>query len=99
MVFEPSEEADYRRILYDNNLDLLFHRICYWSNGRRSVLDIVNRLEIELRELEQDTSISRTSTDMSIEADSSEKVNLEAVLYVVNKLVASDYLKIVADQS
>ena len=61
----PTAEAEYRRILYDNNLDLLFHRICYWCDGRRTLLDIVQRLEFEMEELMRDTAISRINSDMS----------------------------------
>ena len=74
---------------------MLFHRICYWANGKRSVIDIVKRLEIELYALKQDTSISRTSTDVSITESSKEKINLQAVLYIVEKLVKAGYLRVV----
>ena len=92
---DPLEEVEYRKVLYDNNLDLLFHRICYWADGRRSLLDIVDRLEVESDALKRDTSISRTSSDTAIEAASSARINLEAVLYVVEKLAKYGYLRIV----
>ncbi len=97
MELGPLEEAEYRKILYDNNLDLLFHRICYWADGRRSLLDIVDRLEIEFEALRRDTSISRTSTDTAIDASSTGSIDLDAVLYIVDKLVESGYLRIAAD--
>ena len=39
----PEEEQEFRRVLYGNGLDTLFHRICYWANGERSLTDIVDR--------------------------------------------------------
>src|SRR5690606_20781677 len=35
----PEEEREFRRVLFENNLDLLMHRICYWADDRRSLLD------------------------------------------------------------
>jgi hypothetical protein len=69
--------------------------ICDWADGQRSLLEIVERLEFEREELKRDTFISRTSSDTAIEAASSERINLKAVLYVVDKLVKFGFLGIV----
>ena len=87
------DEKQYREVLYGNNLDLLFHRICYWANGKRSVMDIVARLEFEMDELLRDTSISRTSSGAAIDGATSPTLDLEAVLYIVDRLVQGGYLR------
>lgn len=97
MELDPLEEAEYRKVLFDNNLDLLFHRICYWADGRRSLLDIVDRLEFEFEALKLDTSISRTSSDTAIEAASTERINLNAVRYIVEKLIKFGFLRVVSE--
>ena len=91
----PEEQAEYRRVLYQNNLDLLFHRILYWVDGKRSLLDIISRLEIELKELFGDSSISRTSSGFSIAGDRPLALNVAAVLYIVEKIIGGGYLKVV----
>jgi len=87
------EDAEYRRVLYGNNLDLLFHRICYWVDGERSMLDIVERLEFELYELNRDTAIARTSSGSLIAGGESMELDIEAVLYIVDLIVRSGYLE------
>ena len=88
------ENQAYREVLYGNNLDLLFHRICYWADGKRSLLDIVHRLEFELAELQRDTSIARTSSGSQIGKRSAE-LDLNAVLYVTDLIVRNGYLEAV----
>jgi len=88
-----AQEQEYRRTLYDNNLDLLFHRIFYWVDGKRSVLDIVERLEFEMDGLLRDTSISRTSSGAAIDAPRRSELDIGAVLYVIDLIVEAGYLK------
>jgi hypothetical protein len=95
MDFDPEEETRYRAVLYGNNLDMLFHRICYWCDGTRSVLDIVERLELELDDLLHDTSISRTSSGIAIEDRTVPHLDLDAVLFVVDRIVRGGYLEAV----
>lgn len=90
----PDDEREYRELLYHNNLDLLFHRIFYWADGKRSLMDIVDRLEFEKNDLERDTSISRTSSGLAIRESASRELNVEAVLRLVDRIVASGYLKV-----
>jgi len=92
LALTGEQEQTYRRVLYDNNLDLLFHRICYWADGRRSLLDIVGRLEFELDELKRDTSIARTSSGSLIHETPSVELDLKAVLYVTDLLIQHGYL-------
>ena len=86
------EEAEYRRILYGNNLDLVFHRICYWTDGRRTLLDILHRLEFEMEELMQDTGISRTSSGAAI-AVAPINLSAEAFTIIVDRLIEAGYLE------
>jgi len=88
----PEEEREFRRVLFDNNLDLLMHRICYWSNGKRSLLEIVDRLEFELDQLLPDAHIARTASGSLFENKRIE-LNLGAVLFVTDHLIRGGYLK------
>jgi hypothetical protein len=89
----PEDERQYRELLYRHNLDLLFHRIFYWADGRRSLMDIVERLEFEMDELRGDTTISRTSSGLAIADDPAPEIDIPAVLSLVDRIVASGYLK------
>ena len=93
IALSPDEEREYRRILYDNRLDLLFHRICYWADGTRTLLEIVERLEIEMDQLQRDTSIARTSSGMQISKGALPELSLDAVLYVTDRIVRGGYLE------
>jgi len=88
----PEEEKEHRDVLYKNNLDLMFHRIVYWVDGRRSLMDIIEKLEFEYYELLHDTTISRTSSDTHISGGSVE-INIKAVSFIVEKLVNAGYLE------
>jgi len=90
------EQVEYERIIYGKNLDFMVHRICYWADGKRSVLDIAERLEIEMDELLRDTSISRTSSGQPISDRVPVTIDLEALLYLVDLLVANGYLDVTA---
>jgi len=94
MQMSAQQEQEYRRVLYENSLDLLFHRICYWANGKRTLADIVERLEFELDELLCDTSIARTSSGSLIAEQESIELDLDAVAYIVDLLVENGYLKV-----
>ena len=87
----PEEEGEYRRVLYDNNLDLLMHRLCYWADGQRTLLEIVDRLEFELDHLLPDTDIARTSSGSLVENDRIE-IDLQAALFIANHLVRGGFL-------
>jgi len=91
---DPEDERRYRELLYRHNLDLLFHRLLYWADGQRSLLDIVDRLEFERDELQRDTSISRTSSGLAIVESCSPQLDVAAVLALVERIVASGYLKV-----
>jgi len=89
----------YRQLLYTQNMDRLFHRICYWANAKRSILDIVDRLDFELDELCADTAIARTSSDSLIDETSPTQVDLKAVMYMVDRLIENGYLgEVASDQ-
>ena len=90
----PEEERKYRELLYQNNLDLLFHRLLYWADGKRSIMDIVERLEFEMMHLGSDTTISRTSSGFAIAENVSPEINVEAALALVDRIVASGYLRV-----
>ncbi len=90
----PEEEREYRELLYPNNLDLLFHRIFYRADGKRSLMEIIERLEFEMNDLERDRSISRTSSGLAIQESPSPELNVEAVLSLVDRIAASGYLKV-----
>jgi len=91
LALTPAEEATYLEVLFGNNLDLLFHRLVYWADGRRTLLEIVERLEFELDELLQDTAIARTASGSQIGGRAGE-LSLGAVLYIVDLLVRNGYL-------
>ena len=57
-------------------------------------LEIVERLEFEMMHLASDTTISRTSSGFAIDERPSPELNVEAVLALVDKIVASGYLKV-----
>ncbi len=86
------DERSYRELMYHNRLDLLFHRILYWADGRRSLLDIIERLEFEQDELLQDSSIARTSSGLAIEPTTSPQLDRGALLALVDRIVRSGYL-------
>ena len=90
----PEEEREYRALLYQNNLDLLFHRILYWADGKRSLMEIIERLEFEMNDLSRDTSISRTSSGLAIRENASPELNVEAVLRLVDRIAAGGYLRV-----
>ena len=81
-------------MLYGNNLDMLLHRICYWADGKTSLLEIVGYLELELDELLRDTAIARTSSGTQISDSESNELDLDAVLYLVDLLVKDHYLAV-----
>jgi len=78
-------------VLYENSFDLLFHRLCYWADGRRSLLEIADRLEFEMAELMSDRGIARTVSGVAIEP-SSPQVSLEAVESMAEVLEGAGYL-------
>ena len=57
-------------------------------------MDIIQRLEFEIDELRRDTSISRTSSGMAIAENATLGLDVEAVLSLVDRIVANGYLKI-----
>jgi len=93
LALTPEQHQEYRRVLYANNLDLLFHRLCYWADGRRTLLDIVDLLELEMDELQRDTGIARTSSGSLITAQQATQINLDAVLYIADLLIRNGYLR------
>ena len=93
IIATGDDEIEFRRVLYENNLDLLFHRIVYWANGKRTLLEIVEKLEIEIDQLLRDRSISRTSSDSSIDIADKPTLKVSAVLFVVEWIIRSGYLK------
>ena len=52
------------------------------------------RLEFERDELQRDTSISRTSSGLAIAESPAAQLNVEAVLALVDRIVANGYLKV-----
>lgn len=90
----PDDERAYRELLYGNNLDLLFHRIFYWADGKRSLLEIIGRLEFEMDALRRDTTISRTSSGLAIAENAALELDVEAVLELVDRIAANGYLKL-----
>lgn len=95
----PDDERAYRGLLYRHNLDLLFHRILYWADGKRSLMDIIGRLEFEMDQLQRDTSISRTSSGLAIGQSAANGLAVDAVLTLVDRIVANGYLKVNIDSS
>jgi hypothetical protein len=65
----------------------------YWADGRRSLMEIIERLEFEMDELRGDTSISRTSSGLAIGENPSPQLDVQAVLNLVDRIAASGYLK------
>jgi hypothetical protein len=90
----PEDERQYRELLYRHNLDLLFHRILYWADGKRSLMEIIERLEFEMDELRGDTSISRTSSGLAISGSHSSQLDIRAVAALVDRIMASGYLRV-----
>jgi hypothetical protein len=57
-------------------------------------VDIVERLEFERDELQRDAGISRTSSGLAIAESPGPQLNVEAVLALVDRIVAAGYLKV-----
>jgi hypothetical protein len=89
----PEKSRSFFTTLYEHNLDLVFLRFFYWANGKRSIMEIIERLEIELDELYRDTSIARTGTGLLIEGKMSPKIDVKAMLKVADVIIQSGYLK------
>jgi len=90
----PPEKAQmFFDTLYGNNLDLMFFRTCYWADGKRSLMDIVELLEFEMDELYNDTSIARTGTGSLIDSKVPVEINLKALLDTTNVIIDAGYLK------
>jgi hypothetical protein len=98
IVPEPPDDGRYRELLYRHNLDLLFHRIFYWADGKRSLRDIIERLEVEMDELQLDTSISRTSSGLAISERQSPMLDVQAMLALVDRILGSGYLRAKGDR-
>jgi aminopeptidase-like protein len=88
----PDEGWEFRRVLLENNCDMLLHRICYWADGKRSLLQIIDRLEIELDQLLPDAHLARTASGSMFD-DTRRDLDLRAVLYIVGHLIRGGYLK------
>jgi hypothetical protein len=95
---EPPDDGRYRELLYRHNLDLLFHRIFYWADGKRSLRDIIERLEVEMDELQLDTSISRTSSGLAISERQLPMLDVQAMLALVDRILGSGYLRAKGDR-
>lgn len=93
LTLPAEEEQRYRDTLYAHRLDLLVHRICYWSDGQRNLLDILDRLEFELDEMRADTAIARTSSGSLIDASDSPRIDVGAALTVVDHLIRGGFLR------
>jgi hypothetical protein len=90
----PPEEAQmFFDTLYGNNLDLVFFRTCYWADGKRSLMDIVELLEFEMDELYNDTSIARTGTGSLIDSRVPVEINLRALLDVADVITDAGFLR------
>ena len=61
---------------------------------RLSYGTVGKRLEFERDELQRDTSISRTSSGLAIAESPAAQLNVEAVLALVDRIVANGYLKV-----
>jgi len=62
-------------------------------------MDIIERLEFEMMHLASDTTISRTSSGFAITENASPELNVEAVLALVDRIVASGYLRVKDENS
>lgn len=91
----PVEARIFFDVLYRNNLDLVFLRLAYWADGKRSLLDIVERLEFELDELYRDTSIARTTSGTLLSREAPIELDLHAVLHVADAIVRGGCLRYV----
>ncbi len=57
-------------------------------------MEIIQWLEFEMKDLQGDTGISRTSSGFAIRENPSPELNVEAVLSLVDRIVASGYLRV-----
>ena len=89
----PEESRIFFSTLYEHNLDLVFLRLFYWADGKRSLMEIIERLEIELDELYRDSSIARTGTGLLIDSRVPLEIDMRAILSVTDVIVQSGYLK------
>ena len=68
------------------------------KTANRSVLGVMNRLEFEMDELRGATSISRTSSGLAIAENPSPHLDIQAVLALVDRIVAGGYLNVKTDR-
>ena len=92
MQLPPEESYTFFKTLYEHNLDLVFLRLFYWADGKRTLMEIIERLEIELDELYRDTSIARTGTALLIDNETSLEIDIEAILTITDIIIRSGYL-------
>ena len=92
MQLPPEESYTFFKTLYEHNLDLVFLRLFYWADGKRTLMEIIERLEIELDELYRDTSIARTGTALLIDNGISLEIDIEAILTITDIIIRSGYL-------
>jgi hypothetical protein len=88
----PEEAGSFFDTLYSHNLDLVFLRTFYWADGKRSLMEIITRLEFEMDELYRDTSIARTGTGSLIDSSVPVEIDLKAMLYVIDVIIRHGYL-------
>jgi len=93
ILLSPEEAGSFFDTLYSHNLDLVFLRTFYWADGKRSLMEIITRLEFEMDELHRDTSIARTATGSLIDSDISIEIDLRAMLHVIDVIIKHGYLK------
>ncbi|MGE5528193.1 MAG: DUF4910 domain-containing protein [Patescibacteria group bacterium] len=89
----PAEARAFLSALYGNELDLVFFRLAYWADGRRSLLEIVDLLELELDEIQPDAAIARTGSGSLLSGRMALELNLGAVLHVAEVAMGCGCLK------
>ncbi len=93
ILLPPEEAVSFFDTLYSHNLDLVFLRTFYWADGKRSLMEIITRLEFEMDELYRDTSIARTATGSLIDSNVPVEIDLGAMLHVIDVIIKHGYLK------
>ena len=93
ILLSPEDAVSFFDTLYSHNLDLVFLRAFYWADGKRSLMDIISRLEFEMDELYRDTSIARTATGSLIDRSVPVEIDPGAMLSIIDIIVKHGYLK------
>jgi aminopeptidase YwaD len=93
IVLPQGRSEEFFKVLYAHDLDLVFFRIVYWADGKRTLLEIAELLEMEIEEMKGEASIARTASGKLIEGTDGGEIDMRALLFIVEVLMDTGYLR------